>query len=163
MHKKIKSRKLDEPVLQDLVVNGNAIANSSVVVRKSALTEIGGLDESPNIVACEDYSAWLKLAQFQKRFAYIPKALGYYYLSSENNSNKDMSAPMRYVLSKYIYLLSYDQKQRMESLLQYTKGRFLVSQKEFKASRGNFLFALRFGNFIIRVKSLLMMLYISYK
>ena len=55
-----KSRQLKEPVLKDLLLNGNAIATTSVVVRKRLLEQIGGMDESLEMIAAEDYNTWLR-------------------------------------------------------------------------------------------------------
>ena len=40
---------------------GNPIATSSVLLRKSAFDEVGGFDEDRSIMAVEDYNLWLKL------------------------------------------------------------------------------------------------------
>ena len=71
--KKIKSRKLKKPVLIDLLTEGNAIGNSSVVVRKKFLDEINGIDESKELVAAEDYNTWLRIAKLTDQFVYLKK------------------------------------------------------------------------------------------
>ena len=57
--KKIKSWQVKTPILINLLLKGNCIANSSVVVRKSLLEKIGGLNESLAVIAAEDYNTWL--------------------------------------------------------------------------------------------------------
>src|SRR3546814_17148230 len=68
--KNSKSRPLGKPALEDLLINGNTIANSSVVVRKSILSRVKGLNESVEMIGCEDYNTWLKIARITGDFLY---------------------------------------------------------------------------------------------
>src|SRR3546814_18857146 len=52
--KNSKSRPLGKPALEDLLINGNTIDNSSVVVRKSILSRVKGLNESGEMIGCKD-------------------------------------------------------------------------------------------------------------
>lgn len=54
----------------------NPIGTQSVMVRKSALLEIGGFTQ-PSYLPLVDYPTWIKLA-FKGRFDYINKVLGYW-------------------------------------------------------------------------------------
>lgn len=154
--RRIKARHLRNPVLIDLLVNGNAIANSSVVVRKSVLAEIGGLNESRDIVACEDYHGWLKIAELGKHFCYIPKSLGYYYQNSQGMSLKDMSVPAWAVVSPYFHLLDDGQRRKLESALRYTRGRYYFIHGNYNAARQELLPALLYSTAPIRLKALTM-------
>ena len=75
--KNYKGRQLKKPILKDLLLgvikDGNAIGNSSVIVRKNLLTKIGGISENKNLVASEDYNTWLRIAQITDKFKYIKK------------------------------------------------------------------------------------------
>jgi len=155
--KRIKSRRLREPILLDLLVSGNAIANSSVVVRKSALSQIGGLSEDRAMIAAEDYYAWLKLAQLEKKFCYIPLTLGHYYLNSFGMSKIDMSVPTKQAVSEFRSSLDLKESLVVESRLNYTSGRFnfLLGFND-KAGK-SLLFSLRHGTFEIKVKSAIML------
>lgn len=46
----------------DLVFN-NRFANSGVVIRRTALDQVGLLDERPELIAVEDWDLWIRLAQ----------------------------------------------------------------------------------------------------
>lgn len=87
-------RELSSPVFEDLLVNGNGLSTSSVVVRKSILQEIGGLSEDAAWIAWEDYDAWLRVARITERFRRIPKTLGYYWCGGGNTSSLDRSVRM---------------------------------------------------------------------
>jgi glycosyltransferase involved in cell wall biosynthesis len=158
--RKIKSRQLDQPVLIDLLVNGNAIANSSVVVRKNALVEIGGFCEDAELVACEDYYAWLKMAECKRHFLYVPINLGYYYLNEKGVSNKDMSIPMQFAISEYLLCLNDTQRSKTDIRLSYAKGRYEFVNKQYEVSAKHLRLCLKTKNFLIRGKSFFMLIYI---
>ena len=84
------TRPLRPPVLADLLERGNALVNSGVVVRRSALLATGGLSEDPRVVSWEDYECWLRLARVTQRFHRIGAALGFYWAGGGN-----LTAPSR--------------------------------------------------------------------
>lgn len=85
--KKTRSWDLKSPIFDDLIANGNALNNSSVLVRKELLNAINGLAEDRSLIASEDYDAWLRAAKFTEKFKRIPKTLGYYWAGGGNISN----------------------------------------------------------------------------
>ena len=86
------TRPLRAPVLTDLLEGGNALVNSGVVVRRSALQAAGGLSEDPRIASWEDYECWLRLARVTERFQRLDEVLGFYWAGGGN-----ISAPARTV------------------------------------------------------------------
>ncbi len=85
--RKSSSRVLGKPVFVDLLVNGNALNNSSVVVRRRFLEAIGGFSEERDLIAAEDYDAWVRIAKLTDRFSRIPQTLGYYWVGDGSISN----------------------------------------------------------------------------
>ena len=85
--KKVSSRALSMPVYDDLIFNGNALANSSVLIRTELIRKLGGLSEDPQLIATEDFDCWLRAAQLSHRFFYIPEVLGYYWIGAHNESH----------------------------------------------------------------------------
>lgn len=81
---KLKARKLRNPIFSDLLEGGNTIANSSVVLRRELLLSVGGFEEQEEFIAWEDYDAWLRLSKVTDKFAFIPEALGSYWVGSDN-------------------------------------------------------------------------------
>ena len=156
--KTIKSRQLNAPVLVDLLVNGNTISTSSVVVRKRLLDQIGGMNESPTIIAGEDYNAWLRIAQITDGFCHIPKSLGYYMLNAQGISRKDMSIPARCASASFVHLLSDKQQRCLESDLKYTKGRYAFVSQDYSVARENLLFSACHGKPMIKLKSAWMLI-----
>jgi glycosyltransferase involved in cell wall biosynthesis len=87
------SRKLKSPVFDDLLLNGNGILNSSVIVRKDLLQKIDLLSCEVEKASWEDYDCWLRLSQKTEKFLYISNPLGYYWLAGGNltNPNRDLT------------------------------------------------------------------------
>lgn len=156
----VKSRKLQKPVIIDLLVNGNAISNSSVIVKKSLLKEVGLIDENKKLVAAEDYNTWLKISNLTDKFFYLPKRLGYYRMHSQSISRKDMSQPIQQATYKYTSILNNGQKIKLESNIKYLSGRYNYLNYHYKKSKKDLLFTLRNGVFSLRLKSFYMLLMI---
>ena len=55
--------------------------------RKQILHDIKGFDEDRNLIAAEDYDAWLRVAKISEKFEKIPQTLGYYWCGGGNISN----------------------------------------------------------------------------
>ncbi len=86
-NKKHRVRSLKSPVFEDLMINANAITNSSVVVKKNILLKAGSLSEDLELKAVEDYDLWLKISRVTNSFLLIPEYLGGYLISGINSSN----------------------------------------------------------------------------
>ena len=161
--KLIKSRKLQKPILIDLLENGNAISNSSVIVRKKILKKVGLIDESKELVAAEDYNTWLKIADLTNQFLYMPEILGYYSMHNQSISKKDMAPSIKYAIKNFLPKLNNKQKIKIESNIKYLSGRFYYLNYEYVKSRNNLLFTLRNGSFSLRFKSLFMIIMLIFK
>jgi glycosyltransferase involved in cell wall biosynthesis len=86
-YQRTRTRQLKNPVFKDLLLNGNVIANSSLVVKKEILKKIGPISEDSGFLAIEDYDAWLKIAGITEKFKLIPETLGYYWAGGGNTSS----------------------------------------------------------------------------
>jgi glycosyltransferase involved in cell wall biosynthesis len=82
--RKVRGRNLKSPVFVDLMMRGNPIANSSVVVRKELIDKVGGLGEDKSLVAVEDFDLWLKISRVTERFCYLSDSLGGYWLGEQS-------------------------------------------------------------------------------
>ena len=51
-------------------INGNGILNSSVLVRKDLLEEVGLISCDINKITWEDYDCWLRISRKTNRFYY---------------------------------------------------------------------------------------------
>jgi glycosyltransferase involved in cell wall biosynthesis len=85
----VRTRVLRSPVFEDLMVGGNPLPNSSVLVRRSILQKLGGLSEDAALIAAEDYDAWLRIAKITEQFKRVPQTLGYYWSAGGNTSSHE--------------------------------------------------------------------------
>jgi len=161
--KKNKSRQLKKPVLNDLLIGGNAISNSSVIVRKKLLEKIGFIDENKDLPASEDYSTWLRIAQLTDQFVYLPYKLGYYFVHNQSMSSKDMSVPMRHAVSEFLPRLNDKQKLKVEANLKYSSGRFNYLNCSYNKAKKDLFYVLKNGNNSLKIRSLVMTIMMIFK
>jgi glycosyltransferase involved in cell wall biosynthesis len=69
---------------------GNPLVNSSVMVRRTALEQVGGLDLRISGNTVQDYDLWLRIAE-QYRFAHLPRRLTVFRLHG-NQGHRDRRA-----------------------------------------------------------------------
>jgi glycosyltransferase involved in cell wall biosynthesis len=112
---------LETPAFDSLLRAGNVINNSSVVVRRALMENIGGFSEERNLIAGEDYEAWLRVARLTDRFERIPDALGYYWVGSGNISNPTRTVRILAELEK-LYAADIARVGRMQ-WIGYTRAR----------------------------------------
>jgi len=141
------------PVLVDLLLKGNAIVNSSVVVRKSVLQQIDGINESVEMIAAEDYNTWLRIAQLTEQFVYLPRSLGYYLTHNQSISQKDMSVPGRRAVAEFVPTLSVSQKLKLEAKFRFKKGKFNYYAGNYTEAKEDFLFGTKRGYLMLRIKA----------
>jgi len=153
-----KSRQLNKPVLIDLLAGGNVIANSSVVVRRRLLMEIGCIDDDRQMIGCEDYNAWLCIAQLTDNFIYVPEVLGYYLVNVNGISRKDMSLPMRQATATFVHLLNKEQLRKHDSRVLYAKVRSAYLAGNYGEVKRHFVFCALNGPFNIRIRSAFMLI-----
>lgn len=113
----------------DLLHHGNALLNSSVVVRASVLKDVGPQCEDRVLVGAEDFDLWVRLGRRTDRFQCVPWTLGYYWAGGGN-----MTSPSRVLTyldaleAKYLVLRSrawfaYSRTQAHYRLGQYDQAR----------------------------------------
>jgi glycosyltransferase involved in cell wall biosynthesis len=131
--RKSSGRELQRPVFDDLIVNGNGVNNSSLVARRSLLEAIGGFSEHRDLIAAEDYDAWLRLGKISDAFVRIPRTLGYYWVGHGNLSNPQRQLQLLDVLEER-YSQEFKDLGARHSIywLNYTKARshFVVGAYE---------------------------------
>ena len=161
--KTINSRHLKKPVLIDLLLNSNPIPNSSVVVRKSLLESIGGINESQKLIAGEDYNTWLRIAQLTDHFLYLPANLGFYLIHSQSISNKDMSEPYIESINEFCDSLNVQQLRVIESNASYMSGRHYYIKKEYKVAFSKLLKSIIGGKRAVVMRAILFLIIIMCK
>jgi teichuronic acid biosynthesis glycosyltransferase TuaG len=69
-----------------MLLDGNCISTSAVVVRREWLQRAGGFSVQPEFVTAEDYELWLKLARDGARIGFVDEVLGEYLIHEGNQS-----------------------------------------------------------------------------
>jgi glycosyltransferase involved in cell wall biosynthesis len=119
----VKARKLKGVALRDLLVNGNAVATSSVVLRTSLFRSLGGMNPSPELLGVEDYDAWLRVAETGADMVAVPKILGGYRVHPGSTSRSRMATRVRAVVEPYLSKLSDSDVRKAEAILAYIEAR----------------------------------------
>ena len=126
--KRAKTFQVQEPAYEHLIHYGNALTNSSVVVRKTLLEQVGGLSEKKELIAWEDYDCWLRIAKHTERFVRINEPLGYYWAAGGNaSSTQQTMKTLQEFHSRYLKGRSDD----VPAWFHYGKGRSLFYLKSY--------------------------------
>lgn len=128
--RKVSGWKLKSPILRDLLVRGNAIANSSAMVRKSVFEKIGKINENIEINPCVDYHTWLKVSTITDSFLYIPKSLGVYRVHGGGVSQRDMSLSHEKSIYEFTKILSKSELAAIERKITFMHARYLYVNKQ---------------------------------
>jgi len=152
---KLKSRTLKKPVLKDLLLGGNAIINSSAMVRRSVLMKAGEFNEALEMVAAEDFNMWLKVAQITDKFLYLPVILGYYLMHDKNISSRNMAIPEKFSVTPFIETLSYQEKISLNKRIELMSALYYCSRENLKKSWASLGYIIRNGSLKLKIKGLL--------
>lgn len=153
----LKSRNLGYPVFKDLLIYGNTLINSSVLVNKFLIESVKGLNEDKEMITAEDYHLWLKIAKRTNRFLYIPERLGFYTMHNMGLSQRDTSAQLRRAVSEFLSELSKREQNYVESFIRYSKIRMMLHTGKISAYLRDVFFCFKNGTLDIKFKSILSM------
>lgn len=161
--RKIKGRHLKKPVFVDLMRNGNALANSSVVIRKAIIDKVGGVCEKDSLVATEDFDLWLKIARNTDNFTYIPRSLGAYWVGGGNvtEASEKGIGKVRAVYRVHLEFLSRDDRDQAKMIENYIVGRKKQKMGLLEDALSLFKISIGSRNIEIKIKSLVLFVYIG--
>jgi glycosyltransferase involved in cell wall biosynthesis len=122
--RRVRTRALKSPVIEDLIASGNALTNSSVVVRSALLGSSEGLSEDRDLIGYEDYDLWLRLAKLSDRFERIPMVLGYYWAGGGSVTNPERTIGCLAAIAKRYPAITTDRAGQRDSVwFNYANGR----------------------------------------
>jgi len=135
------------PIFQALLCSGMSIPNSSVVVSKNLLIQIGGLSEKQDLVSVEDFDTWIRISRITEKFFRIPACLGYYWVGEGNHSSASPTQCARIIAlyNQYINELKGRAQVRAKAFLAYRVARIAQNYGDFEKSMEYYKIALRFG------------------
>lgn len=161
--KVLKGRQLNIPITNDLLVNGNIICNSSVIVRRYILLSVGMIDESKEMIASEDYNAWLKISTITSKFLYIPKNMGFYMVHPGGMSKKNMSISMHFACRDFLHLLSSSERKYYDGRMAYVTGDYFQTKEKYSLALIEFYKSIKLSKSNIKLKSLYQLIRIYLK
>ena len=161
--KTLKGKKYSPPVFKDLIVNGNFICNSSVIVKKDILNRVGKINESIELIASEDYHTWIRISLISNKFKYIPKVLGNYTYHASGVSKKNMSISIRFACKDFLADLKFSELKIYEGRMDYVEGSYLMSRKIYDQAITKFFQAIHKGKLTIKIKALYLMVICFFK
>ncbi len=163
--KKVRSRELKSPVFDDLLASGNGLLNSSVVVRKRLLVEIGGVSEEPDLIGVEDFDTWLRISKLTDKFKRIQHTLGYYWLGGGNISNEDKYIQIIHVIKKRYAVEFRDLAQRYNFYwINFAVGRYYFKRRNYNLAATSLgLINFRQSPLLVYLKSQWMLFSIKYQ
>lgn len=153
LYRRFRKPQILSPSRHDLLVRGNPILTSSVMVRRTVLDQAGLFDERLEIVSAEDYDLWLRIAGVTERFTHLPACLGFYFFNPQGMSRRDMSIPMRAVLARYLDGCDQATIARIDANPAYAAARFAIKSGDVSRARHQLSHALRWGSNEIRLRA----------
>ncbi|WP_346693280.1 glycosyltransferase family 2 protein [Coprobacter fastidiosus] len=141
--KKIKGRVLNRDLIADMLVNGNAIVTSSVVVRRDIIMQVGMMCEDKTLVGVEDYDYWLRIMKYTNRVKYIPKLLGFYYIGQNTSGSIKQIDKLTAIYNKYKKELSESDRIKTFVRIRYDQARLYHMNGNFMCARKAYIEALK--------------------
>lgn len=127
-----------------LLLDGNCISTSAVVVRREWLDRTGGFSTQPEFVTAEDYELWLKLARDGAKIGFVDEVLGEY-LIHEGNQSRAALRNMQAVMSVFEQhresmngRVSAARLRRREAVILYSGARGLQSAGQYRQAWPHF-------------------------
>jgi glycosyltransferase involved in cell wall biosynthesis len=154
----IKSRILEEPVFKDLIVKGNTIATSSVVVRNTILNKVNGMNESKEMFGIEDFNTWLKISQITEGFRHIPENLGFYRMHNNNASLAKKFIRPSAAFIEFLPLLSKKEISTMNNNYDFAAARLNFIARNGNASKKDLVSLIKHGRLKNRINAFYMLL-----
>lgn len=141
-----KGRVLSGNIAKDLLLNGNGIINSSVLIRKSIVDLVGEITEDKNLIAVEDFDYWIRAAKITDRFKYINQSLGAYWEGENISYSTKQIDRAKSLLDKYMPELSMDEQKAAVSLHHFNSARMYHILGFFSEAKASYVKALHATN-----------------
>lgn len=151
---------------EKLLFTGNCLANSSVIVKRDSLLDVGLISESSELITVEDYDLWLRLSLHGLSLSVVDEMLGEYAVHESNNSSalgRHLDANLKLLKlhteemkTSFKYLKT---RSRLANIY-YSVAREATNQRKFSESLNYFLKVIFYWPF--KVKAYAALLYMIY-
>lgn len=156
----IRCRQPQTPVYEDLLLNMNCCTNSSVVLRKSVVEQVGFFTEDKALIAVEDFDYWLRVSQATERFCHIDELLGYYWVGDTSiSASEKWFARHDALYNKHLKNVKSPKvakKIRATQAYRTARNYHAVYNRDKDAIK-HYIVALKTGNFTLKIKSLIIL------
>lgn len=141
----------------DFLINGNAIINSSLTIKKEILVKVNGLSEDIRLIGVEDYDLLIRLAKFGAKIYLLKKILGIYRINDTNISADHLEQvnKIKHLLSIHSIGLNRWYNTKIEGLLDYLKVTYFLKVKDFKQANNFLVKSIIKGSINIKFKAIL--------
>lgn len=145
--------------LKHMALLGNPIPNSSVIVRKSSLVEIGCISEDPELISVEDFDTWLMLSRHGSRIIFDSKSLGYYWVGNDGISaiNEKQISRYKKVFSAHFAYFPDHYLTSAISCYHYYLGSMMFKLGDYKSAKQELIQAKKIPFFSLKVKRLILL------
>ncbi len=151
----IRYRDLGSDPLTDLIMNGNTLSTSAVVIKRQTFLDCNPYSDKKR--AGEDYECWIRLAKYGATFCHIPEILGEYRRLSGSLTmvNIDYTkATNEQIVEFYDYLdrekyseqQIADLKKKQRAVNEYSLGRFYHAKGDFQEAKQYYKKSKKLGN-----------------
>jgi len=154
---KMRGKRLKKPVFRDLMLNKNALPNSSVVVKKSIINEVGALGENRALISVEDFDLWLRISKITENFSYISKSLGAYWMGESNITevSEKQIQRLKAIYNLHKDSLSSEEKKQVDFRVSYLSGKHKAKMGLFREAQKLFQNSVKSKKFTIKLKSVI--------
>jgi len=150
-----KGRVLKGNIFHDLIINGNGISNSSVLLRKQIIDLVGEISEDKNLIAVEDHDYWIRVASHTQKFKYINKSFGGYYVADNISYSVRQIEREKALLDKYFNDLKLQDQKIAISLYHFNSARIYHYQNMYKEASKCYTLAFQTSNFYRKLKAVI--------
>lgn len=141
--KEIRYRQLEDDAVTDLIMNGNTLSTSAVVIRRDVFLKCNPYDDCKRYG--EDFECWIRLAKFGASFYHVDQVLGEYRRLSNSLTMANENYVKRtneLVVDFYDYLPKdkfsdtdiEELKCKQKAVNEYLLGRFYHNKKQYKTA-----------------------------
>lgn len=81
-----KIRRLNRSQFEDLMLNGNAMVTSGVIIEREIFLNNNGFSEKKTHIGVEDFELWVRLTSIKLNAVFVDRELTYYGLSQNSGS-----------------------------------------------------------------------------
>jgi glycosyltransferase involved in cell wall biosynthesis len=141
-------------VHKELLIHGNFIPNSSVMIRSSIIRMVGKISENTKLVGSEDYNYLLKITNQTQKIKFIDKKLGYYYMNPNGVSRKRMSISHKEAISEFLKNCLDTELKVIRGHIAYMDAKFLILNSDFKDAQMLLIEAIKKGTMRIKLRAL---------